>query len=102
MTKLPVALTAAALVLFSAGAGFAQQKGVKINGVAANTTVASGNVNAASGFLASAHQSIGAIRGGTEVNGVLTNTTVANGNVNAASGFLAEAEQEIGVIGDSE
>jgi hypothetical protein len=102
MTKLPVALTAAALVLFGAGAGFAQEKGVKINGVATNNTVANGNVNAASGFLASAKQSIGVIRGGTEVNGVLTNNTVANGNVNAASGFLAEAEQEIGVIGDSE
>jgi hypothetical protein len=99
MTKLPVALTAAALVLLSASAGFAQQKGVKINGVATNTTVSSGNVNAASGFLSSAKQSIGVIRGGTEVNGVLSNTTVSSGNVNAASGFLADAKQEIGVVG---
>jgi hypothetical protein len=43
MKKLPVALTAVALVLFSASAGFAQQKGgVKINGVATNTTVSTG------------------------------------------------------------
>ena len=62
MKKFPIALGVATALLLSAGAGFAQEKGgVRINGVASNTTVASGNVNAASGFLAEAKQEIGVI-----------------------------------------
>ena len=102
MKRFPIALSVAAFALMSAAGAHAQDKGgVRINGVASNTTVASGNVNAATGFLAEAQQSIGTIRSGTQVNGVLANTTVANGNVNAATGFLAEACQEIGSVGDA-
>jgi hypothetical protein len=100
MTRFAIA-TAVAVSLLAAAAQAQQTGGVKINGVATNTTVANGNVNAATGFLAEAQQSIGSIRAGTEVNGMLLNTTVANGNVNAATGFLAEACQEIGTIGNA-
>jgi uncharacterized membrane protein len=99
MKRLPIALTVAVVALMSATSGFAQQ-GVKINGVAANTTVANGNTNAAIGLLSTARQNIGVINGNTTVNGVLANTTVANGNTNAAIGLLSEACQNIGVVGD--
>lgn len=99
MNKLPVALTAAALVLFSAGTGFAQQKGgVEVNGFLANSTVANGNTNASIGFDSKARQSIGSVHAAT-VNGFLSNTTVANGNSNAAVGFKSNACQQIGAIG---
>jgi len=104
MKRFPIALVVATFAVMSASSGaFAQAKngGVRINGVASNTTVASGNANVASGFLAEAKQSIGTIRSGTQVNGVLANTTVANGNANVATGFLSKACQEIGSVGDS-
>jgi len=99
MKRLPIALAVAAVALMTATSGFAQQ-GVKINGVASNTTVANGNTNAAIGLLSKARQNIGAVNGNTTVNGVLANTTVANGNTNAAIGLLSEACQNIGVVGD--
>jgi hypothetical protein len=99
MKRLPIALTVAVVALMSATSGFAQQ-GVKINGVAANTTVANGNTAAAIGLLSEARQNIGVINGNTTVNGVLSNTTVANGNTSAAIGLLSESCQNIGVVGD--
>jgi hypothetical protein len=98
MKRLPIALAVAALALMTATSGFAQ--GVRVNGVAANTTVANGNTNAAIGLLSEARQNIGAINGNTTVNGVLANTTVASGNTNAAIGLLTKACQNIGVVGD--
>ncbi len=98
MKRLPIALAVAAFALMTATSGFAQ--GVRVNGVAANTTVANGNTNAAIGLLSEARQNIGAINGNTTVNGVLANTTVASGNTNAAIGLLTKACQNIGVVGD--
>jgi len=101
MKRFPIALAVAAFALMTATSGFAQQAGgVKINGVAANTTVANGNTNAAIGLLSKARQNIGVVNGNTTVNGVLANTTVANGNTNAAIGLLSKACQNVGVVGD--
>ncbi len=98
MKRFPIALAVAAFALMTATSGFAQ--GVRVNGVAANTTVANGNTNAAIGLLSKARQNVGVINGDTTVNGVLSNTTVANGNTNAAIGLLSKACQNIGVVGD--
>ena len=98
MKRLPLVLTVAAFALMTATSGFAQ--GVRVNGVAANTRLASGNTKPAIGLLSKARQHIGVINGDTTVNGVLSNTTVANGNTNAAIGLLSKACQNIGVVGD--
>jgi hypothetical protein len=70
-----------------------------VNGVALNTTVATGNANVSAGIDTEARQAIGVINGDTEVNGFLANTTVANGNANVAAGAFSEACQAIGVVG---
>ena len=100
MKRFPIAFAVAAFALMSASAPAVLAQGApEINGVAVNTTVASGNTNAAIGLLSEARQAIGVINGDTQVNGVLANTTVANGNTNAAIGLLSEACQTVGVVG---
>lgn len=59
MKRFPIALAVAAFALMTATSGFAQ--GVRVNGVAANTTVANGNTNAAIGLLSEACQNIGVV-----------------------------------------
>jgi len=104
MKRLPIVLSVAAMALVMHSGAFAQSGpkngGVKINGFAANTTVANGNANVTSGLLNVGKQNIGTIAGGTEVNGFLANTTVANGNANVTSGLLNKGCQNIGYVGE--
>lgn len=103
MKRLPIVLSVAAMALVGMHSGaFAQAKsgGVKINGFAANTTVASGNNAVTTGLLNTTKQNIGTIAGGTEVNGFLSNTTVATGNNAVTTGLLNKTCQNIGYVGD--
>ena len=104
MKRVSMVLSVAAVALMMHGAAFAQSGpkngGVKVNGFAANTTVANGNANVTSGLLNVGKQNIGAIAGGTEVNGFLANTTVANGNANVTTGLLNKGCQNVGYVGE--
>ena len=102
MKRLPIVLSVAAMALVGMHSGaFAQAKsgGVKIDGFAANTTVANGNANVTGGLLNVGKQNIGVIADGTEVKGFVANTTVANGNANVTTGLLNKGCQTVGAIG---
>ena len=102
MKRFPIVLAVAAMALVGMHSGaFAQAKsgGVKIDGFAANTTVANGNANVTGGLLNVGKQNIGVIADGTEVKGFVANTTVANGNANVTTGLLNKGCQTVGAIG---
>jgi hypothetical protein len=92
------AAVAAALASLIGGAAIAQEKGVQINGVVRNATVANGNVNVARGVATTARTSIGSITGGARINGNLDMSVVANGVVTSAGGLGREAVTSIGSV----
>jgi hypothetical protein len=98
MQAFPRAALAAALASLIAGAAIAQEKGVRINGVVRNATVANGSVNIAKGVGATARTTIGSITSGARINGNLDMSVVANGVVTSAGGVGREAITSIGSV----
>jgi hypothetical protein len=98
MQAFPRAAVAAALASLIAGGAIAQEKGVQINGVVRNATVANGNVNIAKGVGSTARTMIGSITSGARINGSLDMSVVANGVVTSAGGVGREAITSIGSV----
>ena len=102
LTNKIASATLVTALVFAAQTGFAaDRKGVQINGVVNQTTVANGTNTIALGRGAKASASIGAIHDGTTVNGVVNQTTVANNTNTIALGRDAKACTEIGSIGSN-